>query len=217
MSMIPSRPWTVVVPIKSTGRAKSRLLVDPVLRRALARAMALDTVSAITSAEPVGRTLVVVEDAQDGAELAALPGVRIVVTRTRELNAAVMDGVARVDPAAPVAVVPADLPSLTATELTTALTAALSMAAAHPCSVVPDRAGTGTTLLTAQPAGLLRPRFGDGSFRLHVAAGAAPLTVPARCGLRRDVDLVADLPSVTGPATTSVLADAGRPTVRMTG
>jgi len=202
------------VPVKSAVKAKSRLRVDPALRRALARAMAIDTISAVASAEPVGRTVVVVEDVHDGAPLAVLPGVRIVLTRTRELNAAILDALAQVpDPTGPVAVVPADLPSLTGAELA----GALSMAAGHRCSVVPDRAGTGTTMLAAHPAALLRPQFGEGSFRRHVAGGAVPLPVPTRCGLRRDVDLIADLYSATGPATTAVLADIGPSTARMTG
>ena len=203
MSRPPSRPWTVIVPVKSSARAKSRIRLDPAMRRALALNMAEDTVSAIAGAAPVGRTLVVLEDAGDGAALSRVPGVDLFVTRTDELNAAIRDGLAALGPDAdrPVAVVPADLPSLTAGELAHALT----LAAAHPRSVVADRAGTGTTLLAARSADLLDPHYGAGSFRTHVAGGAVPLTLPSRSGLRRDVDRVDNLRSVTGPRTRAIL------------
>jgi 2-phospho-L-lactate guanylyltransferase len=208
----PPRPWTVIVPVKSSARAKSRLRLDPDLRRALARSMARDTISAVVSAPVVGGTVLVVEDAEDGAPLAGGSDVRIVVTRTRDLNAAIMDGLAQADITGPVAVVPADLPSLTPAELTEALTTA----AGHPAGVVADRAGTGTTLLTARAPVHLRPRYGEGSFRRHVAAGAVPLPIPAGSGLRRDVELAADLPTVTGSATRTLLDEFGRVPVRFT-
>lgn len=198
-----SGSWTVIVPVKSSARAKSRMRLDPVVRRALAVIMAQDTVSAVAAAVPVGRTMVVVEVPRDGESLAAVPGVEVFVTDTDELNAAILDGLAALGPDAPgpVAVLPADLPSLTPGELTDALT----VAARHPRAVVADRAGTGTTLLTARSAAGLRPEYGNGSFRRHVAGGAVPLDVPGRSGLRRDVDVVDGLRSVTGPRTRAVL------------
>ena len=92
-----SRPWTVIVPVKSSARAKSRIRLDPAMRRALALIMAEDTVSSVTSAGPVGRTLVVVEDPRDGASLARMPGVEVFVTHTDELNAAIETWCARHD------------------------------------------------------------------------------------------------------------------------
>lgn len=191
------------MPVKSSTRAKSRIRVDPVMRRSLAMTMAEDTVTAIVGAAPVGRTVVVLEDARDGTMLSGVPGVELFVTHTDELNAAIRDGLTTLGPDAdgPVAVVPADLPSLTSGELTDAL----SRAGAHPRSVVADRAGTGTTLLAAQSPGLLDPRYGAGSFRAHVASGAIPLEFPTRSGLRRDVDRVDNLRSVTGPRTRAIL------------
>lgn len=201
-------PWTVIVPVKSSARAKSRIRLDPAMRRTLALIMAEDTVSAVAGAAPVGRALVVLEDSRDGAMLSRVPRVDLYVTHTDELNAAIRDGLAALGPGAgPVAVLPADLPSLTAAELA----AALDLAAAHPRSVVADRAGTGTTLLAARSADLLDPRYGTGSFAAHVAGGAVPLDIPARSGLRRDVDRVDNLRSVTGPRTRAVLKLLARP------
>jgi len=211
------RPWTVIVPVKSSTRAKSRIEVDPATRRSLALTMAEDTVTAVVGAGPVGRTLVVLEDARDGTGLARVAGVELFVTHTDELNAAILDAVARLDPnpdaGGPVAVVPADLPSLTSAELADAL----SRATAYPRSVVADRAGSGTTLLAALTPALLDPRYGVDSFRAHVAGGAVPLELPSRSGLRRDVDRVDNLRCVTGPRTRAVLEQLVWPTPIGTG
>lgn len=195
------------MPVKSTARAKSRLRLDPADRRRLAVAMARDTVAAVSGAAAVGRTVLVVEDAADGRTLGAGPGIEVFLTRTGDLNDAIRDGLTApgIDPDGPVAVLPADLPSLTADELSEAL----GLAAGHRTCVVPDRAGTGTTLLTARMPDLLHPRYGLGSFRAHVEHGAWPLRLPGRSGLRRDVDRVDDLASVTGPHTLAVLGRLG--------
>ena len=212
--------WSVVLPLKATRRGKSRIDVHPALRQRLTLAMAMDTAVAVAGAAAVADVLVVVEDEVDGREIGRLPGVRVLLTRTRDLNDAIADGVAalglersaasrsRSRHAAPggsgrgsVATLPADLPSLTPTELDTALVACLP----HGVAVVADRQGTGTTLLAASSPELLVPRYGVGSLARHVAAGAVPIELPADSGLRRDVDLADDLAGVTGRQTLGVL------------
>lgn len=193
--------WTVIVPVKSTARAKSRIRLDPAVRQALARAMALDTVGAVAASGPVGRVLVVVESPVDAAAFAELAGIETFLTRTNELNAAIRDALTAPGHRGPVAVLPADLPSLTPEELADAL----AQAARHPRGVVADRAGIGTTLLAARSSALLEPRYGLDSLRRHLDGGAVRLDVPDGSGLRRDVDRVADLADVTGPRTRSVL------------
>src|SRR5262249_49159112 len=83
----------------------------------------------------------------------------------------------------------ADLPALSAAELTAALTAA----AAFPPACLADAAGSGTTLYTARPQAAFSPRFGPGSRALHREAGATELDAPKDSGLRQDVDTFADL------------------------
>jgi 2-phospho-L-lactate guanylyltransferase len=200
--------WTVVVPLKSSARAKSRIDVDPELRRALARAMALDTVEAAAGAPDVGGVLVVADDAEDVRPLLRIPGVRSLLTATAGLNEAIREGLRPLPDQARVAVLPGDLPSLTSAELQGALAAA----ARHEFAVVADRQGTGTTLLAASSARRLYPRYGGGSLARHVAAGAVPLEVPVGSGLRRDVDGAVDLADVTGARTLAVLAEAACPT-----
>lgn len=199
----PRTDWTLLVPLKSSVRGKSRIDVDPELRGRLAFAMAADTIAAASTAPGV-RLLVVAEDAADRDRLARLHGVRIQLTATTGLNEAIRDGLAGVADG-PVAVLPGDLPSLTADELG----AALAAATAHRSAVVADRQGTGTTLLTATAAGRLRPHYGGDSLRRHVLGGAVLLDLPVESGLRRDVDQIGDLMGVTGSRTLAVLDDAG--------
>ena len=60
----PRADWTLLVPLKSSVRGKSRIDVDPGLRGRLAFAMAADTISAASAAPGVGLVLVVAEDAR---------------------------------------------------------------------------------------------------------------------------------------------------------
>ncbi len=194
----------MLLPVKSTSIGKSRIRLDPMRRARLARAMALDTARAAAAATGVRRVLALVEDAADGHALGRIPGVAARRCTASGLNEAIREACAMADVApGPVAVLPADLPSLRAEELD----AALSAAAAVPLAVVPDRQGTGTTMLAARVAALLDPHFGPGSFAAHRDGGAVALAVPAASGLRRDVDVLADLRGVTGPLTRAEAGD----------
>lgn len=196
-----------MLPLKASGRGKSRIDLEPHLRRRLVLGMAADTVAAVARAGEVSRVLLVLEDAADGAAvMSALSGaddgaratIETHVTAARSLNAAIRDGVQHLGPAAgPVAVLPCDVPSATSAEIG----AALTQARRHGRAVVADAAGVGTTLLAAVDGDDLQPHYGPDSWRRHVAAGAVPLDLPAGSGLRRDVDLRSDLAAVTGPAT----------------
>lgn len=179
--------WSLVLPIKG-AIGKSRLNVAGAAeRRLLAVAFALDALDAVLAARSVGRVIVVTAD----DELAAGLPVRVErITDPRHgLNAAIRAGLAVLDPAAPAGVLLADLPALRPVELDGALDAA----ARHPLAMVPDAAGTGSTLTTALRAALLVPRFGERSRGAHERAGHVVLPVPDTSGLRRDVDSLADL------------------------
>ncbi|WP_157156593.1 MULTISPECIES: 2-phospho-L-lactate guanylyltransferase [unclassified Diaminobutyricimonas] len=179
--------WSLVLPIKG-AIGKSRLdVADAADRRELAVAFALDALDAVLTATSVGRVVVVTAD----EELAAgLPErVELMADPRHGLNAAIRAGLAVLDPAAPGGVLLADLPALRPDELD----AALEMAAQHPLALVPDAAGTGSTLTTALRADSLVPRFGEGSRSAHEQSGHVVLAVPETSGLRRDVDSLADL------------------------
>lgn len=176
--------WTIVVPVKGTAAAKSRLGGGP----GLARAIALDTVAA---ALPVGR-LVVVTSAAAAADFRAL-GAETVHDPGRGLSAAVLHGIEAAGPGQ-VAVLQGDLPALTSAELEVALW----LASAAELSFVADAAGTGTTLLTALDPERHRPAFGEGSRAAHRAAGYIELHIDETSGLRSDVDTWADLERLEG-------------------
>lgn len=190
------------MPLKSGARGKSRLTLRPEDRRRLVRAMALDTVEAVTASRRVAQVVLVVEDADDGQPFARLDGVRIHLTRTRSLNDALRDGVrSAADSADCVASLPCDLPSLRTHELDSALDAA----GRHPLAAVADRHGSGTTLLAAASAADLQPAYGPDSMRRHLALGAVSIELPPTSGLRRDVDLDGDLAEVSGPRSRALL------------
>jgi 2-phospho-L-lactate/phosphoenolpyruvate guanylyltransferase len=200
--------WTVLVPLKSSRRGKSRIALDRALRRRLVTAMAADTVAAAAAASRVRLVVILAQDTGDKLAFDGLDRVVFRHTIADGLNTAILDGLTAVDGSAGVAVLLADLPSLDPTDLDDALRQAEILGAA----VVPDRHGTGTTLLAARHPPGLRPAFGANSLAQHVADGARPLDLPASSGLRRDVDRAEDLRDVTGPRTRAVLDDTDRAT-----
>lgn len=189
------RSWVVVVPVKPLAVAKSRLgAALGAVRRELALAMALDTVTVAASCQRV-RVLVVTDDdlVADAVRAATsrVAPVRVVPDEPRAgINAALVHGarVARPLDDEGVAALSADLPALQASELTSAL----QRAAAHPRAFVADANGTGTTLYAVTSSRLFDPRFGAASAAAH-ARTAVALDLDGILGLRRDVDTFDDL------------------------
>ena len=200
------------MPVKRLRLAKSRL--DVAGRDQLALAMALDTAEAILACRLTDRLVVVTDDERAGSHLAGL-GARVVADEPDAgLNPALRYGAAvaaGMGPATGTAAVSADLPALRAAELELAL----ESAAGSAYIVVADAAGDGTTLYAGTAGRAFEPRFGPGSLRDHVAAGAVVVDLPAVSGLRRDVDTTADLAAAVslgvGPSTRRFLARRRRP------
>ena len=188
--------WVVVVPVKRLDLAKTRLAsaAGP-WRRALALAMALDTVTAALRAG-VLEVIVVSDDTTAQVELAEL-GATVVGDRPDGgINAALVYGAAgararRGDVG--VAALSADLPALRPAELALALT----RAQAHDRAFVPDHQGTGTVLYAAAAGAAFRPAFGAESRRAH-ALTAQQLETDGLASLRRDVDTISDLAYAAG-------------------
>lgn len=180
--------FTVIMPIKPWDGAKSRLHTGTEARRALAMAFARDTLAAVMSCSEVGRVVVVTK----GDEVAAYARDAGAIALPEQANAgpdplgaAVREGVAwarQHHPDDAVAVIPADLPSLTSDNLGPLL----GEAAAHPLAFVADANGDGTTILTSQLPDILRAGYGPGSAERHRSYGAVELHAPP--ALRRDVD-----------------------------
>ncbi|HEX6452790.1 MAG TPA: 2-phospho-L-lactate guanylyltransferase [Trebonia sp.] len=209
--------WTVVMPVKVLGQAKSRLAVLAGPRRpALALALASDTVSAVLQCPEVARLLVVTSDTVAAATLSEL-GARIEPdVPDRGLNDALTHGAAvaaRRWPDEGIAALTADLPALRPGELGTAL----HEAAGSATSFVADAAHVGTTMYAVAPWGDFTPRFGGESRARHAASGARELALDGVPGLRQDVDTPDDLRAAValgaGARTTALaselLASAG--------
>jgi 2-phospho-L-lactate guanylyltransferase len=227
--------WSLVIPVKVLGLAKSRLTgLTGQLRSQLALAMAADTVAAAVSARGVATVLVVTDDPEVGAVAAGLGAVVLPDAPAAGLNQALAHGAAYSAARWPErgrAGLAGDLPAVQPEEITAALAAAGALGSAF----VPDADGTGTTLYAAAPGVAFQPRFGVGSRAAHLAAGASELGAAAPdtaarssahlarsavdpaglvlTGLRRDVDTVADLRRAAalglGPRTRQLLAADG--------
>ncbi|MDQ1562393.1 MAG: 2-phospho-L-lactate/phosphoenolpyruvate guanylyltransferase, partial [Actinomycetota bacterium] len=167
--------WTIVIPVKGTRTAKSRLGAST----ELAMAIALDSVAAA-----VATARVIVVTATSASSSFEDLGARVVKDPSGGLNAAIRAGIAAAGGAAgggPVAVLLGDVPALQTAELA----AALALAEQHPLAFVPDADGDGTVLITALTAAGHAPAFGAGSRAAHAAAGYLELDLPADSGLRR--------------------------------
>ncbi len=201
----PTTEWVVVIPVKGTAGAKSRF--GPGDHTALALALALDTVEAALATPAVSGVLVVtsvaastVFDQTEALVLIEEQPIGLAGAIAQGIETAVAMGA----PGRGVAVLLGDLPALTPGELGEAL----DLARATDLAMVPDAAGTGTTLITAADGATHRPRFGPGSAAAHRAEGYLPLDLPASSGLRTDVDTLggfADLKGRLGPHTTAEL------------
>jgi 2-phospho-L-lactate/phosphoenolpyruvate guanylyltransferase len=201
----------VLVPVKPPAVGKSRLVgLPPELRRQLAVAFALDTVSACLATSGVGAVLAVTDDAAFSQRLAALGCQAVPDGVAGDLNACLRLGAAeavrRWPRLSPVAVC-ADLPALRPDDLESALGA---LPRETP-SFVADAAGTGTTMYAA-PLNAFDPRFGPDSRDAHVRAGATAVAGDLM-SLRQDVDDLDDLNRVlllgVGPHTAALQMDSG--------
>jgi 2-phospho-L-lactate/phosphoenolpyruvate guanylyltransferase len=209
--------WTVVIPFKGAPNGKSRLAGGSRFdsgaathgftaseRALLAQAFLTDTLAAVRRTAGVERVLVVsanelAEVSERPAALAAairdgtaLPAVTIVPDPGSGLNPAIDSGIAAarvLNATGWVAALTGDLPLLQAEDLA----AALTLATANPLSVVTDKDGVGTTMLTAAPGVPVLARFAGASLVAHERAGHVGLDLAAESTLRFDIDSVDDL------------------------
>jgi len=208
MSPHASPAFAVLVPVKPTRRAKSRLapLGDDV-RRSLVAAFAADTVSAALGAPCVAGVLVVTDDHELAAALRDVGAEVIPDGVADDLNGSLVQAGAEAHrrwPGLGLAALCADLPALDPAELA----AALEEAYRHPAAFVADAAGEGTTLVAALSPDDFTPSFGPGSREAHLAHGAHEVVEVDVPTLRRDVDTPADLREAVelgvGPRTACV-------------
>ncbi|MFW6776205.1 2-phospho-L-lactate guanylyltransferase [Nocardioides sp. CPCC 205120] len=206
MSTSPSA--AILLPVKPPAVGKSRLGEGRAPRSELAAAFALDTARAALATPGVVGVLVLTDDHVFADHLARLGCTVVPDPVDGDLNGTLRQGAReaarRWPDALPVALC-ADLPALRPADLADALARVLD---ADGPVFVSDAAGTGTTLYGA-PLPLFDPRYGPGSTRAHLAAGAVPIE-GALPTLRHDVDDAAALDGAVdlglGPWTAGLLA-----------
>ncbi len=209
-AFLDSASWTVVIPVKRTAIAKSRLAAAyPRARPELALAFAVDTTAAALRARGVAAVVVITDDPAVRRAVTALGADVVPDEPDAGLNPALEHAAeTAVRAGQGVAALSADLPALRPAELAAALAACVPAR-----GFVADAAGTGTTLLAAPSGQPLTPRFGGNSATAHRLSGATPVTLTGIDSLRRDVDTAADLTAAialgVGPRTAAVLASIG--------
>ena len=198
------------MPIKPLRLAKSRLLgagERTAEHAELVAAVACDTVLAARRAAGVTDVVVVTSDRRLARLLEAEDVETLADAPEAGLNAALRHGDRLLRQRTSVSrtgALQADLPALRPSELGAALAAAGADRA-----YCPDRQGTGTTLLLAEPGRALEPRFGVESAAAHAGTEAKCLDGPWPT-LRCDVDTEHDLELADrlglGPRTSERLA-----------
>lgn len=205
--------WSLIVPVKHLGRAKSRLAQAAGPHRTeLALAIACDTVAAARACPEVAAVFAVTEDPRAGVALAELGAFVVDGEPGTGLNPALEHGAAAALgrlPEVGVCALSADLPALRPAELSRVLAAA----SAHTLSFLPDSPGVGTTLLAARQGSAFAPAFEGASRDRHLSLGARELAVSGTETVRRDVDTPEDLRVAAalgvGPRTRSLLDRLG--------
>jgi 2-phospho-L-lactate guanylyltransferase len=201
-----SGDWVIIIPQKDFRRAKSRLDLGERDRRAVARALLRDTVTAAREASGVGEVIVVLDRHGDLEAVDDLD-VRHVLATGSGLNEALRRGerAARAGrPRCALAALPADLPLIEPA----VVGRALGYARTHDRAFVADAEHRGTTLLTARPGQALRPAYGVASREAHRRSGAFELTGPDLASMRFDVDHLTHLRLVSPLVNHSNLSDA---------
>lgn len=186
MTTVPEPGLTVVVPVKSLDRAKSRLALPRRARVRVALELMLRSVGVALGTPSVSTVLVVTDDPVVD-ELALSMGASVVADPGGGLNLAAGAGrrhAGRTHPGHHIGIMVADLPRLTAEDLETAIAEYLHLGSPM---FVADHPGCGTTMLLHPPGDEPPLLFGEDSAERHRRAGYFAATAPLP-GLRQDLD-----------------------------
>jgi len=186
----------IIVPHRGLEAAKTRLApsLSPEERIMLVSQL-LQRVLKVT--REMCDDVVVISPSRALAEIVEPSGARLVVQRGMGLNEGLEQARfdALVEDVGTLIVLHGDLPNLRASDVSV-LAAALPDGDAAAVAIAPDRAGTGTNGLALRPPGVIRFRFGVGSFAAHleeVQLAGVPLVAVNRAGLAFDLDTPEDL------------------------
>lgn len=185
--------WTLIIPVKETMAAKTRLSrFDQAARAALALAFAHDAAAAAADCSWVNRVVAVTNDVVVARSLASL-GVEIVADQPGAGQNPALRHAASIlrslDDDVSVVAMSSDLPAVRSSDLNRAFGAAGGLSRWF----VSDTEGEGTTLLASTAGASFEPLFGPASCRRHRDSGAVELPGDQLERLRRDVDTEAHL------------------------
>jgi 2-phospho-L-lactate/phosphoenolpyruvate guanylyltransferase len=188
--------WAVV-PVKDTAVAKTRLApaLPSELRQALALAMLEDVLAALAEAHGLaGRLLVTVDPT--ARDLAFRYGARVIADGARDGHTGAVTAAARhltAEGRGAMLTLPGDIPLVTAAEIEQLIAAHLP---APSFTITPSHDEMGSNAIIMSPPDCVKLRFGDDSFRPHLAASRAARVEPTIVrlpGIALDIDNPADL------------------------
>lgn len=167
----------IVVPVKTTERAKGRLsqILAPDARRDLARAMLRDVLRAATRVRSVTEVWVVSHDRAVLEEVEGWGARPLKENYDMGLNPALRFATkaAREEGAEALLVLPSDVPLVTSDDLERVLRPRGRASPDQGLVVgVPSKEGTGTNALLRIPPDVIPPRFGPASFDRHTREAA---------------------------------------------
>jgi 2-phospho-L-lactate/phosphoenolpyruvate guanylyltransferase len=186
----------ILIPVKSLANAKQRLasLLDQPTRTKLAQAMLFDVLETLGSWQSRPEVGVVTSD-PFAVELARRFEFQIIPDNANRSETDAIEMATRFCASQGVdstLVIPGDIPLIKAHELERILEAAPDEGSV----LVPAADGRGTNAAWRRPAGLFPLRFGNDSFKPHLAAARAtqkPCVVLQLPGIALDIDSPADL------------------------
>ena len=189
------RPRTaILIPVKSTVRAKERLavLLEQSARQRLALAMLEDVLAAVisTSGSLVERVFVATSD-PEATRIARTSGAEVLVEQEQRSESHSVDAASMIlaeQGVEAVLTIPADIPAVCPEDIAAILSAASQSDLA--VLLVPSRDEKGTNAIWRRPPQAIPSRFGFDSFRKHQdEAGARGLRWEARRVPRLAVDI----------------------------
>ena len=186
----------ILVPIKNLSGAKQRLaaILDQATRTELAQAMLQDVLECIADWRWKPEVAVVTSD-PFATQLARRLGFEIIADQANAGETAAIDMATQVCVARgeqSTLVLPGDIPLIQSSELTSILEAAPDKGSV----LVPAADGRGTNAALRRPAGLFPLRFGNDSFKPHLASARAtqqPCVILSLAGIALDIDTLTDL------------------------
>jgi 2-phospho-L-lactate guanylyltransferase len=190
----PVRATSVAIPVRTFESAKSRLgaVLDAEERRELVERLLRRAVAAALATPGVAEVLVVSPDV-DVLTVAEAVGARPVAQRSRGLNPALHEARAEAT-GERLLILPADLPGVTP-DAVAAVLGAGDEAGSPSVVLAPDRHGRGTNALLLDPPDVIDPAFGGDSRAGHawLASSADAAFVEVRGVLDLDIDTPDDL------------------------